>query len=149
MMQVNMMALIELTYLFLQPMLQRRHGRILNVASLAAFQPGPTVNVYYATKAFVYSFTYALADEVEPQGIRVTALCPGSTRTEFFQRARVPMERPWPLDDPRHVARVGFDALMRGKRVAIPGIKHRLMAALSPCLPSRWTARIVRRLHQR
>src|SRR5581483_3245982 len=75
-MQVNMVALVQLTHLFLQPMLQRRRGRILNVASTAAFQPGPTINVYFASKAFVHSFSYALAEELTGTGISVTTLCP-------------------------------------------------------------------------
>src|SRR6185369_3404178 len=87
MMQVNMVALVQLTHWFVQPMLARDRGRILNVASTAAFQPGPMVNVYYATKAFVYSFTYALATELAGTGVTATALCPGMTRTEFQQRA--------------------------------------------------------------
>ena len=90
-MQVNMTALVQLTHLFLQPMLARGRGRILNVASTAAFQPGPMVNLYYASKAFVYSFSYALANELEGTGVTVTALCPGTTRTEFFDRAHMHM----------------------------------------------------------
>src|SRR5512138_458564 len=76
MLQVNVAALVELTHLFVQPMLARHEGRILNVASTAAFQPGPTVNIYYATKAFVYSFSYALAAELKGTGVTVTTLCP-------------------------------------------------------------------------
>jgi uncharacterized protein len=148
MMQVNMVALVQLTHLFLQPMLARGAGRILNVASVAAFQPGPTVNVYYASKAFVYSFSYALAEELAGTGITVTALCPGTTRTEFFQRARVRMTRPWPLMEARVVAEAGFRGLMKGKRVVVPGLMNRLMATLSPCAPAWLTAGIVRRVHE-
>jgi short-subunit dehydrogenase len=148
MMQVNMHALVELTHLFLQPMLARRAGRILNVASVAAFQPGPTVNIYYASKAFVYSFSYALAAELEGTGVTVTALCPGTTRTEFFERAHIKLSRPWPLMDAGKVAQLGFQGMMKGKRVVIPGFTNRLMAAISPCLPSRLTSGIVRRVHQ-
>src|SRR5262245_5917651 len=83
-MQVNMTALVQLTHLFAQPMVTRRTGRIMNVASTAAFQPGPLINVYYASKAFVHSFTYALAKELKGTGVTVTTLCPGTTHTEFF-----------------------------------------------------------------
>jgi uncharacterized protein len=148
MMQVNMRALVELTHLFLQPMLARHNGRILNVASTAAFQPGPTVGIYYASKAFVYSFSYALANELEGTGVTVTALCPGTTRTEFFERAGVRMNRPWPLMEARTVARQGYRGLMRGKRVVIPGLMNRLMAVLAPCAPARLTSAIVRRIHE-
>jgi uncharacterized protein len=146
-MQVNMTALVELTHHFLQPMLQRSRGRILNVASVAAFQPGPTVNVYYASKAFVYSFSYALANELADTGITVTTLCPGTTRTEFFDRAKIHMSRPWPMTSARRVAELGYRATMRGQRVAIPGLMNRIMARVSPCLPSRWTSAIVRKVH--
>lgn len=147
MMQVNMTALVELTHRFVQPMLARKQGRILNVASIAAFQPGPTVNVYYASKAFVYSFSYALALELEPKGITVTALCPGTTRTEFFERANIHMKRPYPLMDARRVAQIGYRAMLKGKRVAIPGVMNRILASVSPCLPSWLTARAVQNIH--
>jgi short-subunit dehydrogenase len=147
-MQVNMTALVELTHLFLQLMLARKEGRILNVASTAAFQPGPTVNVYYASKAFVNSFSCALAYELEGTGVTVTSLCPGTTRTEFFERARLPVRRSLPLMDPRRVAEAGFNAMLRGRRMAVPGLVNRLVAAISPCLPVAWTMPIVRRVHQ-
>ncbi len=148
MMQVNMVALAQLTHLFLRPMLARKTGRILNVASLAAFQPGPTVNVYYASKAFVYSFSYALALELQATGVTVTALCPGTTRTEFFDRAGIHMKRPWPMMGARVVAEAGYRGMMRGRRVVIPGLVNKLMARISPCLPSALTGRIVRQIHR-
>jgi hypothetical protein len=148
-MQVNMTALVELTHLFLQPMLNRKRGRILNVASVAAFQPGPTVNLYYASKAFVYSFSYALASELAHTGITVTTLCPGTTRTEFFERANIHMSRPWPMTSAKAVAELGYRATMRGQRVAIPGLMNRIMARVSPCLPSRWTSAIVKKVHMK
>src|SRR6185312_17332192 len=86
MMHVNMDSLVALTRLFVPPMLARRQGRILNVASTAAFQPGPFSNIYFATKAFVLSFSLALAEELAGTGVTLTTLCPGSTRTEFFER---------------------------------------------------------------
>lgn len=149
MMQVNMRALVELTHFFLQPMVARRDGRVLNVASVAAFQPGPTMNVYYASKAFVYSFSYALAVELEATGVTVTALCPGTTRTEFFERGHIEMTRPWPVMDARTVAELGFRGMMKGKRVVITGHMNQLMARISPCLPARLTSGIVRRVHER
>lgn len=148
MMQTNMTALAELCHLFAQPMVERRSGRILNVASIAAFQPGPTVNTYYASKAFVYSFSYALAMELKGTGVTVTTLCPGTTRTDFFARANIHMKRPFPLMDPRTVAKAGYRGLMQGKRVVIPGLVNKIMAYFSPCLPSALTAAIVRYLHR-
>jgi short-subunit dehydrogenase len=87
MIQVNMTALVELTHLLLQPMLARGEGKILNVASTAAFQPGPLMSIYYASKAFVFSFSYALAEELEGTGVTVTTVCPGPTRSNFHARA--------------------------------------------------------------
>ncbi len=147
MIRVNISAMVELTHLFLPGMLARKQGIILNVGSLAAFQPGPTVNVYYATKAFVYSFSYALALELGGSGVTVTVLNPGTTRTGFFKRANIHMNRPYPLMDAAIVARVGYRAALKGRRSATPGLVNRLMSIVSPCLPSALTAKIVARIH--
>lgn len=149
MMQVNMVALAQLTHVFLQPMLKRGAGRILNVASTAAFQPGPMVNVYYASKAFVYSFSYALGEELRGTGVTVTVLCPGMTGTEFFERAGMRMKRGWPMMEARVVAEIGYRGLMKGKRVVIPGAANRAASFLAKRAPVRLTTAIVRRLHSR
>ena len=86
---LNVTALTALTQLFLPPMVQRNRGRVMNVASTAAFQPGPLMAVYYATKAYVLSFTEAIADELRDSGVTLTALCPGPTRTEFAEIAKM------------------------------------------------------------
>ena len=147
-MQVNMTALMQLTHLFLQPMLARRSGRILNVASTAAFQPGPTINVYFASKAFVYSFSYALAEELAGTGVTVTTLCPGTTRTEFFARAHFSPRRNPLIMDADKVARIGYRGLMQGKRVVIPGVMNRIVSAVAKRMPARLTSGFVRRLHK-
>ena len=148
MMRVNMDALVRLTHLFAQPMLARGEGRILNVASTAAFQPGPFTNIYYASKAFVYSFSVALAEELAGTGVTVTTLCPGATRTGFHDRAGMQRSLRWlPLMEADEVARSGYRGLMRGKRVVIPGVMNRIAAALSKCLPTRFTAKMVRRIN--
>jgi short-subunit dehydrogenase len=146
MMQVNMTALVELTHRFVQPMLARGGGRILNVASTAAFLPGPLISIYYATKAFVYSFSCALADELRGTGVTVTTLCPGTTRTGFFERGRFRMGR-WPMMDPRKVADIGYRGLMKGKPVVIPGLRNRMAAALARRMPARLAMSFVRRVH--
>ncbi|HET7626083.1 MAG TPA: SDR family oxidoreductase [Verrucomicrobiae bacterium] len=145
--QVNITALTQLTHLFLQPMLARKAGRILNVASTAAFQPGPMVNVYYASKAFVYSFSYALSVELEKSGVTVTALCPGTTHTEFFSRGHFGSKRAPFTMDARTVAEIGYRGLMKGRRVVIPGIFNRVTSALSKRMPARFTTAIVKRVH--
>jgi hypothetical protein len=121
---LNIRALTELTHAFARGMVSRRRGRILNVASTAAFQPGPLMAVYYASKAYVLSFSEALANELEGTGVTVTALCPGPTATEFHARANISISKlkksGWMMPS-RAVAEVGYRATMRGRRVAIPG----------------------------
>ncbi len=147
MIQVNVSALVDLTHLFLPQMIERKQGIILNVGSLAAFQPGPTVNVYYATKAFVYSFSYALALELERSGVTVTVLSPGTTRTAFFDRANIHMSRPYPLMDAAFVAEVGYRAAMKGRRSATPGLVNKLISLVSSSLPSAFTGKMVAKIH--
>jgi hypothetical protein len=148
MMHVNMDSLVALTRLFAPPMLARKNGRIMNVASTAAFQPGPFANIYFATKAFVLSFSHALAEELEGTGVTVTALCPGSTRTEFFERAKMQnFRRDSIMMDAGVVAQAGYRGLMRGKRVVIPGVMNKLSAALASVVPTRMTTKIVRKLN--
>lgn len=147
-MRLNMDALVTLTHLFMQPMLARRAGKILNVASTAAFQPGPMVNVYYASKAFVHSFSYALAEELRDTGVSVTTLCPGTTHTEFFARGNFGPVRAAFTMDARTVAVAGYRGLMRGKRVVIPGVINKIASAFAKRLPVRWTTAIVRRIHK-
>jgi len=148
MMHVNMDALVQLTHFFVQPMLARRAGKILNVASTAAFQPGPMVNVYYASKAFVHSFSYALAEELRDTGVTVTTLCPGTTQTEFFERGNFGPVRAAFTMDARTVAEAGYRGMMRGQRVVIPGLTNKIASAFAKRLPVRLTTAIVRRIHK-
>jgi short-subunit dehydrogenase len=148
MIQVNVTALVHLTKRLLGGMLERGRGRILNVASTAAFQPGPLMAVYYATKSFVLSFSEALACELEGSGVAVTALCPGPTQTAFQTGADMQASRlvrgPLMMDS-LSVARVGYEGLMRGKTLVIPGLTNRLMAGVVPFMPRRTVTRCVRR----
>jgi hypothetical protein len=146
MMQVNVAALVELTHMFLQPMLRSREGRILNVASVAAFQPGPFLTMYYASKAFVYSFSCGLAEELRGSGVTVTVLCPGVTRTEFHARAGMRETGKWfPVMGAIEVAGIGYRAMMRGKTVVIPGAVYKIVSALSKASPTTLVARTARR----
>jgi uncharacterized protein len=129
--QLNITALTHLTRLFLGPMLERRSGRIMNVASTAGFQPGPLMAVYYATKAYVISFSEALANELADKGITVTCLCPGATATDFAGRAGNDQSRLFkklrPMDA-KTVARAGYRGLLKGKTLVIPGFRNWLVA---------------------
>jgi uncharacterized protein len=151
--QVNVVALTALTKLLLPPMLARHSGRILNVASTAAFQPGPFMAVYYASKAYVLSFTEALAEELAGSGVTVTALCPGPTQTQFLTRAGVadvPLFARNPLVmGAAPVAAAGYRALRRGTRVAIPGVGNKLLALGSRLGPRRLVVKISRFILER
>src|SRR6266513_170724 len=147
MIQVNIAALTHLTKLFLPAMIKRRSGRILNVASTAAFQPGPLMAVYYATKAYVLSFSEALAEELRDSGVTVTALCPGPTRTDFAASAQVPESRLstlFGIADATSVAEYGVTAMFHGRRVAVPGIKNKIVAQANRFAPRSVTARVAR-----
>jgi short-subunit dehydrogenase len=147
-MHLNLDALVQLTHLFLQPMRLRGAGKVLNVASTAAFQPGPMVSIYYASKAFVYSFSYALAEEMKDTGITITTLCPGPTNTQFFARGNFAPVKAALTMEPTAVAAAGLRGLMRGQRVVIPGVVNRLGAFFGKHLPASWTTAFVRRLHK-
>lgn len=128
--QVNVVALTGLTGRFLPGLVARGRGRIVNVASTAAFQPGPYMAVYYATKAYVLSFSEALAEELSDTGVTVTALCPGPTMTEFQAAAGLEdtlLFRGPLVMDAAKVARVGWAGAKRGKRVVIPGLANRFL----------------------
>ena len=130
MIEVNVAALTRLTALLLPRMLERRRGAILNVASTAAFAPGPNQAVYCATKAYVLSFTEALAEEVRGSGVRVCCLAPGATQTEFATQAGMGSTRlfRWGVMDAGRVARAGHDGLRRGRTLVIPGLLNQALA---------------------
>jgi short-subunit dehydrogenase len=149
MLQVNVVALAHLSKLFLAGMTRRGSGRILNVASTAAFVPGPFMAVYYASKAFVLSFSESLANEVAGTGVTVTALCPGPTRTEFAVAAGITGSNLFhgPTMDAAEVARVGYDAMMAGKSSVIAGARNRWMMRGAGLIPRSWVAARTRRLN--
>ena len=128
MIDVNMRALVDLTHRFLPGMLERKQGRILNIASIAGFVPGPFMATYYASKAFVVSFTEALAQELRGTGVTATASCPGPTATEFADVAGSSKSNLFrrPVADAASVARHGYRAMLAGTVVAIPGLKNKL-----------------------
>ena len=130
--QINLhiLALTQLTRLFLPPMLARRNGRIMNVASTAGFQPGPLMAVYYATKAYVISFSEAIANELQDSGVTVTCFCPGATHTGFAKRAGNDKSRLFKLAamSAEKVARDGYRAVMEGRTLAISGMHNWLVA---------------------
>ncbi len=149
--ELNITALTHLTKLFLGPMLERKSGKILNVASTAGFQPGPLMAVYYATKAYVISFSEALANELSGSGVTVTCLCPGATDTEFQKRAGTEETLLFKLRPmtAKAVAQDGYRALMKGKPLVIPGLKNWLVAESLRISPRRVVTAVSRRLIER
>jgi len=150
--QLNVTALTELSRLFLGPMLERRSGKIMNVASTAGFQPGPLMAVYYATKAYVISFSEALANELADKGIAVTCLCPGATETGFAGRAGNDESRLFkklrPMDA-KIVARAGYRGLLKGKTLVIPGFRNWLVAESVRVSPRKMVTAISRWVSER
>ena len=146
-----MVAATQLTKLFL-PQIRAREGKILNVASTAAFQPGPFMSVYYASKAYLLSFSEALAEELDGTGVTVTCLCPGPVKTNFQKRAYLEgtgmMNSPL-MVDVREVARAGYEGMQRGQRIVIPGWKNRLGVEMLRVSPRAMVTRIVRKIQEK
>jgi short-subunit dehydrogenase len=151
--QVNVASLVALTRLITPAMVERRSGRILNVASTAAFQPGPLMAVYYASKAFVLSFSEALANELHGSGVTVTALCPGPTRSEFQRRAAMEDSRLVsglvPMMESAAVALAGYRAMRKGRTLVVPGVANRLGVFSVRLAPRRLLTAVVRRVQER
>lgn len=145
MLQLNVVALTSLTRSLLPGMLERRRGRILNVASTAAFQPGPLMAVYYASKAYVMSLSLALTEETAGTGVTVTCLCPGPTRTGFQERAQMGKSRLLGVASVMSsaaVARAGYDGMMAGRALIVPGLANQIGAQSVRLIPRRVAARI-------
>jgi len=137
MIDLNVTSLTDLTHKILPHMLKNKSGKILNVASTAAYQPGPNCAVYYATKAYVLSLSEALHEEFKKSGINITALCPGVTKTAFFERAgNSELSTKVPGMTSEAVAQIGYDALMKNKRVAISGGMNNFLAILTNITPN-------------
>jgi len=147
MINLNITTLTQFTKLYLKEMINRKNGKIMNVASTAAFQPGPTMAVYYATKAYVLSFSEAVNNEVSDKGVTITTLCPGATKSGF--QAAAAMEESYlvkgrKLPASQQVAAFGYSAMMKGKTVAIHGFINCLMARSVGFFPRSIVIKVVR-----
>jgi uncharacterized protein len=148
---LNITALTELTRLFLPPMIARRGGRIMNVASTAGFQPGPLMAVYYATKAYVISFSEAIANELRDSRVTVTCFCPGATHTDFAQRAGIGNSRLFKLGamSAEKVALDGYRAVMAGRTLAVSGVHNWIVAESTRFAPRKMVTAVSRWITER
>jgi uncharacterized protein len=150
--QVNIVALTQLTKLLLPGMIQRRSGKILNVSSTAAFQPGPLMAVYYASKAYVLSFSEAIAYELKGTGVTLSVLCPGPTITNFQTSANMELSklftRKGMVLDAKTVATAGYKGLMSGKRLIIPGFLNKLPVFFLRFAPRSIVPAVVRKIQE-
>lgn len=153
MIQVNVASLVELTHRFLPGMVERKQGGVLNVASTAAYQAGPLMAIYYATKAFVLSFTEAIAEELKDTGLSVTALCPGPTESEFRSRAKLDdspifKSKLIPTMSAQAVAHAGYKAFRRGKRVVVPGLMNKLAVQSNRIGPRKLATKVAGKINK-
>ncbi|MFL6336176.1 MAG: SDR family NAD(P)-dependent oxidoreductase [Pyrinomonadaceae bacterium] len=149
--QINVVALTHLSKLFLPGMIARGRGYLMNVASTAAFQPGPLMAVYYASKAYVLSLSEALANECEGTGVRISALCPGPTETGFVAAAGMGDSKLFDraVMDARAVAEAGYRGLLAGKTIVIPGLRNNLLARSIGLFPRGLVTKVVRGIQEK
>ena len=148
---VNIMTLTHLTHLFLPSMIKKGFGRIMNLASTAAFQPGPLMSVYYASKAYVLHFSEAIGNELRGTGVKVTALCPGATESGFqaasnMEKSKLVKGKKLPTS--KEIAEFGYKAMMRGKAVAIPGVFNYLLAQTPRFSPRGLVVKVARMIQE-
>jgi short-subunit dehydrogenase len=150
--QLNITSLVYLTKLFLKDMVALDEGKILNLASIVGKMPAPLLAVYAATKAFVYSFTQSVINELKGTNVTMTALLPGATETDFFYKAGMQKTKEWnenPLSDPAVVAKDGYAALMSGDTRVVSGFKNKFMVAMSNITPEQALAENMREKHMK
>ncbi len=148
---LNMIALSHLTHVFLQDMIQRKQGMILNVSSVAAFVPGPLMASYYASKAFVLSFSLALSSELKDTGVSCTVLCPGPTQTGFMknQGQDTWLAKRNLLATAESVAKLGFEGMLKRKMLVVPGLINNFVVRLSSLVPPTWGSTLLHFLQKR
>ncbi len=161
MLNLHINTTTQLTKLLLEGMVERGDGKILNISSLAAFLPGPLMAIYYASKAYILSFSQAIANELKGTGVTVTALCPGQTKTafqevvfntsfqEFDSDSSCKNKFDYSMACPKGVAKYGYKAMLNGKTVAIPGRFNKFLATLSRFVPRKMTTSIVRKIQEK
>ena len=152
MLNLHVITTTHLTKLVLKGMIERGSGKILNMSSLAAFQPGPLMSLYYASKAYILSFSEAIANELKGTGVTVTALCPGQTKTSFqdvVSEGTADNKISFNMGCPITVAQYGYDAMQKGKIVAIPGTINQFLSKLPRFVSRKTATAIVRKIQEK
>ena len=152
MLNLHIHTTTHLTKLFLQQMIHRNSGKILNIASLAAFQPGPLMALYYASKAYILSFSEAIANELKGTGVSITVLCPGQTKTAFqngVSRTSSEAASGFYSACPKKVAKAGYEALLKGKTVVIPGKFNKFLSFLPRVVSRSFATNMVRKIQEK
>lgn len=154
MLNLHVVTTTHLTKLVLKGMVERGNGKILNMSSLAAFQPGPLMSLYYASKAYILSFSEAIANELKGTGVTVTALCPGQTKTCFQEvvsngASAADNKINFNIACPKAVAKYGYEAMQRGKIVAIPGNINKLLSKLPRFVSRRTATAVIRKIQEK
>jgi short-subunit dehydrogenase len=154
MLNLHVMTTTHLTKLVLKGMVARGRGKILNMSSLAAFQPGPLMSLYYASKAYILSFSEAIANELKGTGVTVTCLCPGQTKTcfqEVVSNGSKASENKikFNIACPKEVAEYGYEAMQKGKVVAVPGNFNKILSKLPRFVPRRTATAIIRKIQEK
>jgi uncharacterized protein len=149
--RLNVEALTRMTKLFLTDMVARNSGKVLNVGSVASFEPGPLAAVYHASEAYILSFSEALAEELKDTNVKITVICPGPTDTDFFRKANMEDIKPHEkgaVMEPQEVANIGYEALLKGELVVIPGLGNKLTAAAHKFVPASVQAKKNRKYYE-
>jgi len=152
MLHLHILTTTHLTKLLLPSMVKRKSGKILNISSLAAFQPGPLMAIYYASKAYILSFSEAIANELKGTGVTVTVLCPGQTKTSFqkvVSQKTGENKINFNIACPKQVAKYGYSAMQKGKTVAIPGNFNKFLSKLPRIMPRDKATSIVRKIQEK
>jgi len=152
MLNLHVMTTTQMTKLFLKGMVKRQSGKILNISSLAAFEPGPLMSIYYASKAYILSFSEAIANELKGTGVTLTTLCPGPTKTRFqdvvsnsSSKNKIKIN----LASAEKVAKIGYKAMLDGKEIVIPGLLNKVLAFLPRLIPRNKVTSIVRKIQEK
>jgi len=152
MLNLHIHTTTHLTKLFLQQMIARNSGKILNIASLAAFQPGPLMALYYASKAYILSFSEAIANELKGTGVSITVLCPGQTKTAFqnsVSKTSSDVSSGFYSGCPKKVAERGYAAMLKGKTVLVPGRFNKFLSFLPRVVPRSFATTMVRKIQEK